>query len=52
MNDGASRNLAEAILVMHQRKEDGGGCHCGWNVLGASWATHVAKVLDQAGALR
>lgn len=34
-----------ALLVEHQRKNNGGGCHCGWNVLGASYAEHVADVI-------
>lgn len=49
--DGTYRRLAAAVLVAHQR-DGAGGCLCGWSVLGASWADHVAQVLDAAGALR
>lgn len=31
-------------IVWHQRK-DIGGCLCGWSVLGASWAEHVAGIV-------
>lgn len=51
MPDGTYFHLAEAILTAHQRR-DSGSCLCGWNRLGESWSTHVAEVLDAAGALR
>ena len=54
MNDATYRQLAAAILVAHQRHRRDGvyGCLCGRLELGESWAEHVAKILDQAGALR
>lgn len=52
MNDGTYRQLAQAILVAHQRDGRTTGCMCGWLDLGKSWAEHVANVLDDAGALR
>lgn len=33
-------------LVYHQQTNTS-GCHCGWNVLGASWAEHVVDVYEQ-----
>lgn len=50
MADRTYRNLAESILVAHQRAD--GGCLCRELPLGASWAAHVAELLDRAGALR
>lgn len=35
------------VLVYHQRTNTS-GCHCGWGVLGASYADHVADVYEQA----
>ena len=49
--DGTYRQLAAAILVAHQRREDS-NCMCGVLRLGGSWAEHVASVLSAAGALR
>lgn len=37
------------VLVYHQQTPTS-GCHCGWGVLGASWAEHVAEVYEQAKA--
>lgn len=51
MSDHTYRWLAAAILVAHQRTDDS-GCLCGRLRLGESWAAHVARVLDDAGALR
>lgn len=31
------------VLVGHQRRQDNSGCLCGWRVLGASYAQHVAE---------
>lgn len=39
------------LLIVHQRA-DAGHCLCGWGVLGASYAEHVAKVLADDGAIR
>jgi len=50
-DDGTYRNLAIAILVAHQRREDS-NCVCGSLTLGESWAVHVANILDSSGALR
>lgn len=50
-DDGTYRQLAESILVAHQRAEDG-GCMCRDLPLGASWAEHVVNILYIAGALR
>lgn len=49
--DDTYRNLAESILVAHQKQESG-DCLCGGLKLGESWATHVAKILFLAGALK
>lgn len=43
------RDLLVAVLVYHQRK-DIKGCGCGWSVLGASYAEHVATVYEGAVA--
>lgn len=51
MSDPTYRQLAAAILVAHQRRSDS-NCMCGQVKLGHSWAEHVAKVLDDAGALK
>jgi len=50
--DSTYVDLAEAVLVAHQREDGGGGCLCGRLMLGGSWAVHVAEVLDAAGALK
>jgi len=50
-NDGTYINLASAILVAHQRRNDG-NCLCGKLALGESWAMHVAILLNNVGALR
>jgi hypothetical protein len=39
------RNLLVDILVRHQRLKDG-GCSCGWDVWGRSWAAHVANAYE------
>jgi hypothetical protein len=44
-------NLAEAVLISHQRLESG-GCLCGWNRLGEIHARHVSERLAEAGVLR
>lgn len=49
--DGTYRTLTAALLVAHQRRDDG-NCLCGGLGLGESWAAHVAALLDVAGALR
>lgn len=45
-------DTAEAILINHQRRDGGGGCHCGWFKLGASFAGHQVAELNAAGVLR
>lgn len=42
---------AEAVLVAHQRRDNGGPCLCGWNELGKSHPGHQAAVLREAGLL-
>lgn len=49
--DMTYEDLAAAVLIAHQR-DGAGGCLCGWDTLGRSFARHVAEVLRQAGALR
>jgi hypothetical protein len=39
------------VLVHHQRTSSR-GCHCGWDVLGASHPEHVADAYEQAVAGR
>lgn len=51
MTDTTYRLLAEAVLVSHQRRDDG-NCLCGILRLGESWASHVAYTLDRVGAIR
>jgi hypothetical protein len=51
MGDPTYIRLAEAVLVAHQRRDDG-NCLCGGLMLGDSWATHVAELLHAVGALR
>lgn len=51
MADLTYHRLAAAVLVAHQRRDDG-NCLCGRLALGESWAEHVAETLDTAGALR
>lgn len=41
---------AERVLIDHQSL-DNNACLCGWSVLGASHARHVAQLLDAAGLL-
>lgn len=41
------REVLTTVLVYHQRK-DASSCGCGWAVLGASHAEHVADVYEQA----
>lgn len=45
--DNYSRLLLIEILIYHQRTEVS-GCHCGWSVLGASHAEHIADVYEAA----
>lgn len=47
---GAVEELAEAILVAHQRR-DIRGCLCGWSELGKSHARHQVAMLREAGVL-
>lgn len=47
----AYRRLAEAVLIVHQRRADS-NCLCGRLDLGESWATHVADMLAEVGVLR
>lgn len=49
---GLVKGVAEGILVQHQRLAPPGGCACGWEALGESFARHVAEELDKAGVLR
>ena len=51
MTYGTYLLLATEVLVAHQRRDDS-NCLCGELRLGESWAGHVARVLDRAGALR
>lgn len=44
----AYERLAAAVLVAHQR-HNASSCLCGWSVLGASHAEHVASELADAG---
>lgn len=41
---------AEAILVVHQRRGNG-GCLCGWDELGATHTGHLVAKLREAGAI-
>ena len=41
------RNVLLQVLIYHQRL-DIGSCGCGWSVLGASHAEHVADVYEDA----
>lgn len=43
------RDVLVDTLIYHQRT-DTSGCHCGWAVLGASYAEHVANVYEAAAA--
>lgn len=42
------RQALVEVLVYHYRVAAGGGCGCGWNVLGASWPDHIADVYEAA----
>lgn len=42
-----SRDVLVDVLVYHQRL-DAGHCGCGWSVLGASHAAHVAEVYEES----
>jgi len=46
MTDHERQVLVE-VLVYHQRL-DIGCCGCGWSVLGASHAEHIADVYEQS----
>lgn len=43
------RDVLVAVLIYHQATEDS-GCHCGWAVVGASHAGHVADVYEASVA--
>lgn len=45
------RESLVTVLVYHQRK-DIRGCCCGWSVLGASHAEHVADVYEESVATK
>ena len=48
--DGRSidtRGVLVDVLIYHQQTRTS-GCHCGWAVLGASWAEHVADVFEES----
>lgn len=45
-------NTAVAVLISHQRMDNGGPCLCGWNELGKMHATHLADKLREAGVLK
>lgn len=45
------REVLTNVLIYHART-DTSGCHCGWAVLGASYADHVADVYEQSVAAR
>jgi hypothetical protein len=38
----------EEVLLAHQRMDNGGGCGCGWNELGASFVKHQVQMLQNA----
>lgn len=40
------REWLVSVLIYHQRT-DTSGCHCGWAVLGASYAEHVADIYEE-----
>ncbi len=41
------REVLTNVLVYHQRTNTS-GCHCGWAVLGASYADHVVDVYEES----
>ena len=41
-----SRDVLVDVLVYHQRTSSS-GCGCGWSVLGASHAEHIADVYEE-----
>jgi hypothetical protein len=41
------RRLLLDVLIYHQRASDT-GCACGWSVLGASHAEHIADVYEES----
>jgi sRNA-binding protein len=43
------RDVLVTVLIHHQRM-DIGGCLCGWSVLGASHAEHIADAYEKAQA--
>jgi 16S rRNA G1207 methylase RsmC len=45
--DAYDRAVLVEVLVYHQRTADT-GCACGWGVLGASFAEHVADVYEES----
>lgn len=49
--DDEARAVLVEVLVYHQRKSSS-DCCCGWAVLGASHAEHVADVFAESLAAR
>lgn len=45
------REVLVEVLVYHQRTNTS-GCHCGWAVLGHSYAEHVASVYEDSLRVR
>ena len=45
------RTVLVDVLVYHQRL-DISGCACGWSVLGASHAEHVADIYEESLRVR
>lgn len=45
------REILTEVLVYHQRKSDL-GCACGWDILGASHAEHIADVYEESIRIR
>ena len=49
---GYDRALLVSTLIYHQRRSapESDGCACGWSVLGASHAEHVADIYEASVA--
>ncbi len=45
------REVLVNVLVYHQATRTS-GCHCGWAVLGASHAEHVADIYEGSVAIK
>jgi 16S rRNA G1207 methylase RsmC len=45
------REVLVEVIIYHWRA-DIGGCGCGWGVLGASYAEHVADVYEESVTAR